>query len=233
MSLAESQARFLERLLAPAGEPSPGIAVYRRTLRGNRHEALRAAYPVVARLVGDAFFIEAAARFADEVPSRSGDLHEYGAGFDVFLGAYPHAASLGYLPDVARLEWAAFRCAFAPDPSPLDLAALAAIPIEERATVRFLPQPGTALFASGHPVVSIWEANQPPRDGEVEAAWQPETALVFRRGLQVVVSRVGPEARMLSRLLRGEALEAACETASDAESLPGWVQAGLFGGIAP
>jgi hypothetical protein len=231
MTLAESQQRFLDGLLSTAAS-SPGMEVYRRTLRANRHDALRASHPVVARLVGDAFFAEAAARFADDAPSRSGDLHEYGVGFAAFLGTYPHAASLPYLADVARLEWAVHRCTFAADPLPFELAALAAVPDAARGQVRFVPQAGTELLVSEHPVVSIWEANQPAGDGELAGPWRPETALAFRCGLRVVVRRVGPEAGMLSRLLGGEALETACVAPSDAASLPGWVEAGLFRGIA-
>lgn len=233
MTLAASQSRFLDRLRAPGEAMAPGMEVYRRTLQGNRHEALRASHPGVARLVGDAFFAEAAARFADAVPSGSGDLHEYGAGFAAFLETYPHAASLPYLADVARLEWAVHRASFAADPAPFDFAALAAVPVAEREQVRFLPQAGTHLIASEHPVVSIWEANQPAADGGLAGPWRPETAIVYRRGLQVIVGRVGPEAAMLSRLLQGEPVGSACEAPSDAAALPGWVEAGVFSGIAP
>lgn len=235
MTLAESQARCLERLLAPDADAAlaPGAEIYRRTLRANRRDALRTAHPVVARLVGEAFFAEAAARFAAVEPSRSGDLHEYGAGFAAFLGAYPPAMSLAYLPDVARLEWAVHRCAFAADPVAFDAGALAAVPPSRRERVRLVAQAGTALLACAHPVVSIWEANQPARDGELPGPWEAEVALVFRRGLSVVVSRVGPEAAMLSRLLGGGTLGEACVLPEDASALPRWVEAGLFRGIAP
>ena len=53
-----------------------------------------------------AFFGEAARQYIVGHPSLSGDLNDYGGEFAQFLAAYPHAADLPYLPDVARLEWA-------------------------------------------------------------------------------------------------------------------------------
>jgi hypothetical protein len=235
MTLARSQREFLARALATGahGACDPGLAVYRRTLGANRHMALAAAYPVVARLVGEAFFAEAAERFASSHPSRAGDLHEYGGELADFLASYPHAASLHYLADVARLEWAVHRCGFAADPQPFDAAALAAVPVDRRGEVRFRAQAGTALVASRHPIVAIWEANQAGRDGVPTRSWEAEVAVVYRRGLEVRVARAGAEAGLVARLLAGDPLAAACRDEADAAALPRWVEAGIFTGIVP
>ena len=100
---------------APARHPADaGRAVYRASVLSNFRAALAATYPVVRRLVGEAFFDEAARRFALANASRSGDLNEYGTEFPEFLAVYPHAASMAYLPDLARLEWARHECGQAP-----------------------------------------------------------------------------------------------------------------------
>jgi len=104
-ALGDFQARFLDEIFGDA-PLDPRRAVYRRNVLENLHGALAAAYPVVRRLVGEAFFREAAERFARVHPSRSGDLHRFGEGYGQFLSRYPHAAGLPYLPGVARLEWA-------------------------------------------------------------------------------------------------------------------------------
>ena len=57
---ADGDAGFASRL---AGEPSLALrrlGIYRRAVEANRRGALRSAYPVVARLVGEGFFAEAA-----------------------------------------------------------------------------------------------------------------------------------------------------------------------------
>ena len=86
-ALGELQAQFLDEIFGDA-PLDPRRAVYRRNVLANLHDALAAAYPVVRRLVGEAFFREAAERFARAHPSRSGDLHRFGEGFGQFLSRY-------------------------------------------------------------------------------------------------------------------------------------------------
>jgi hypothetical protein len=183
--LAALQRRFMERLFADgAADPDPRFAIYRRGAMANLQAALAAAYPVVRRLVGEAFFGEAAARFARAEPSGSGDLSAYGSAFASFLAQYPHARGLGFLPDVARLEWALHECSLAADGRRLDFAALAALDPERRGDVRLALHPAARLVHSAHPVLAIWDANQPGRDAIPARAAGPDRVLVHRDGLQ-------------------------------------------------
>ena len=89
--------------------PPRGVEVYRNNFRGNLHDTLETAYPVIVQLVGSDFFKWLARKFIEQYPSRSGNLHCYGsemADFLVHLAAVRH---LPYLPDMARLEWACHR----------------------------------------------------------------------------------------------------------------------------
>jgi hypothetical protein len=158
------------------------LGIYRHTMRGNRRAALRSAYPVVAALVGEAFFDEAADRFAEAEPSRSGDLHRFGPGLAAFLAAYPHAAGLPYLPDVARLEWAWHESFHAAEHAPLDFARLAGVPEERYGDLRFRLHPSARLVRSGHPVLAIWNAHQEGGTGaaDVDLDAGGERVLVFR-----------------------------------------------------
>src|SRR5262249_18523791 len=104
-ALVQLQREFVDGLYGEAVLEGRA-AIYQRNLLSNLRAALGAAYPIVRRLVGDAFFNEAADRFARVHPSTSGDLHRYGESFPDFIAAYAPARSLEYLPDVARLEWA-------------------------------------------------------------------------------------------------------------------------------
>lgn len=190
-SLARTQAEFLEAVLDPRGAAlSPGLEVYRRTVRANLGGALAAAYPVVLRLVGDAFFAEAAQRYVRANPSRSGDLHDYGATFGAFLEVYEPARKLAYLPDVARLEWACHESHHAADAQPFEFAALARVATQSLGEVRFQLHPAARLLRSFHPVAAIWEANQPPRDGTPDRLDGPDHVLVRRVELQVRVERI-------------------------------------------
>jgi hypothetical protein len=201
-ALRASQRAFLDEILA-TGECAPGMEVYRRGVAENQRGALAAAFPVVQRLVGEAFFREAASRYARACPSRSGDLHEFGAGMARFLETYPYAAGLPYLADVARLEWALHEAFHAADAAALDLAALAAVPGERHAELRFALHPSVRRIASDHPVLAIWEANQASRDGTPERGG-PERVLVARADGVARPRAVGePEWLLLESLAEG------------------------------
>jgi hypothetical protein len=205
--LADTQARFLDDIYGE-GPLDAAREIYRRNMLANLLDALAATYPVVRRLVGGAFFGEAAARFARASPSRSGDLHRFGGGFAEFLADYPHAASLPYLPDVARLEWAVAGAFHAADPGHVDFARLAAAPEAERIHVRFRLQAGARLLSSAFPIAAIWEANQADRDGTPGRESGAEHVLVHREGFVVRVRAVGElDWRFLRAVAAGTSLE--------------------------
>jgi len=221
MSLEKLQRDFLGAILAAQEPADARLAVYHRGARANRGGALAQAYPVVARLVGDAFFAEAAARFGDAFPSRSGDLHAYGAEFATFLARYPHAADLEFLPDVARLEWAVHEARHAAEGEAFDFAGLGAVPAQHVSLVRIRLQPCVRLVASEHPILAIWEANQAGRDGTPALVEGPQRVVVRRtRSLEVVpVALAAGEWALLEAFSRGATLAAAaaeCERAGQA-----------------
>jgi hypothetical protein len=209
-SLVRLQQRFMDALFADAAPAEHGLGLYRRAVLANLHAALAATYPVVERLVGPAFFREAAGRFALASPSRAGDLDLFGADFAAFLAAYPFARPLEYLGDVARLEWAVHESAVAADAAGLDLEALVAIPEARQGEIRFRLHPSVRLLQSPHPVVALWEANQRGRDGTPERTEGPDAVLVWREALEVRVLRIEPpEWAFLEALAGGATLERA------------------------
>lgn len=224
-SLLDLQRVFGDALLGAGGAPS--MAVYRGNVFGNWHGALAGAYPVVRRIVGEAFFEAMARDFARAHSSHSGDLNQYGAPLARFFETYPETLDLPYLPDVARLEWLVHRAWFAADAAPFDLSR----PTEVRLA------PASALMESDWPVASIWEAHQEGgRPERVNLGSGPERALVHRSHWRVEVTslRAG-DFRFLSQLQAGAALGAALETALGEDpgfvprvALATWVQAGVL-----
>lgn len=206
-ALAAAQAEFLAAVLGASEPADPGLAAYRRSILGARSGALAAAHPVTQRLVGEAFFAEAARRYALSTPSSSGDLHAYGKDFADFLEAYPYAQGLPYLPDVARLEWAVHECSHASDGEGFDVASLAAVPPRDLESLRFTLHPAARLVASPHPVLAIWEANQADRDGTPARLEGGERVLVRREGRKVSPVCLGePEWALLAAFSRGASL---------------------------
>ncbi|MGZ5034085.1 MAG: HvfC/BufC family peptide modification chaperone [Usitatibacter sp.] len=237
-ALALLQREFLAAIFDAAPVSDGGIATYRRNVLGNLHNALASTYPVIERLVGDAFFREAAEQYARACPSVSGDLHEFGASFASFLESYAHAAALAYLPDVARLEWAVHESFHAADGAPLDYGRLGRVAPESYGALRFHLHPAVRFVSSVHPVLAIWEANQPGRDGTPERDAAPERVLVRRDGFVVRPELVGErDWNFLAALDLGATLEEAGnaigESAEEflADALARHASAGIIAGF--
>jgi hypothetical protein len=195
-----------------------GLAVYRDSIAAVRERALRSAFPVVARLVGDAYFAEAARRHALASPPASADLNRYGEAFAAFLAGYEHASDLPWLADVARLEWAVHESLRAADAPALDFAALARVPEVERAGLTLALHPGVRLVRCAWPVLAIWEANQEGRDGTPDRDEGADDVLVWREGGTVRLERIEPgQAALLEGIARGDSLGEAVERAGDAD----------------
>jgi hypothetical protein len=228
-----------EGLLRPGGIAAASrVGVYRNNARSNWRGALQAAYPVVLALVGEPFFNEAADRLAEAQPSRSGDLHRFGGGFAEFLATYPHASELGYLPDVARLEWAWHESFHAAEHDMLELERLARVAPEDYGSLRFRLHPSARLVRSGFPVFSIWQANQEgfTGDGRIDPAAGGEQVLVFRGDLDTrLFALETADWHFLHNLVQGLSLEEAADHDSLAgneaflgEALRRWVGEGVI-----
>jgi len=230
-SLRELQAAFADALIAgdasapafatvPAEHAIERLAVYRRSVFANYRNALGATYPVVARLVGAPFFGAAVDAFVRAHPSTSGDLNVYGDAFAQFLERYAPAASLPYLPDVARLEWAqdeANRAAETEATPDEVLARLAALAPESLPDVRLALAPACRLVASPYPVLRIWQSNQDGYAGDDPIALDEggDALLVRREAAGVTIERLAAaEYAWLEGLAQGATLGAAIDAAA-------------------
>jgi hypothetical protein len=177
--------------------PADRLNIYRNTFIAGVTKALRLSYPAVHRLVGNDFFEGAAALFIAQHPPGAAYLDEYGADFPQFLRGFRPAASLKYLADVARLEWAVNRAIHAADMEPLDLARLEALLPEDHVRVLFVPHPSIALLRTDYPVDVIWRGVLGGDDAALTAVdlrSGPVCLLVERGATSVEVSRLDPDA---------------------------------------
>jgi putative DNA-binding protein len=200
--LAHVQSAFAEALLDRAsGAPAPlcgaarrraerRFAVYRNNVLTGLVSALAARFPVVQRLVGDEFFREMARIYVTLEPPRSPILLQYGETFAAFIDAFAPAAPIPYLGDIARLEMARGHAYHAPDIVPLAAQRFASLPAEGLARMRVKLHPSVSIISSGHPVYSIWYANQDMDRYVPIAPWAPEAALVARPDLDVEVHKL-------------------------------------------
>ncbi|MEP6503370.1 MAG: DNA-binding domain-containing protein [Betaproteobacteria bacterium] len=197
------------------------LAIYRANMVAAADKALSAACPVVRQVVGEEFFHALAREYQREHPSTSGDLGDFGAEFPHFLDTFEHTRSLPYLPDLARLEWAAHRAYGAADGVAWDPAALAAVEVERQEQIRLHWSPGLAVVDSPYPIVRIWTIHQPGHGGEFAVDWDvAERALVARDGFAVTVAAIGVgDAAFLRASFGGAPLGDAAAAALQADPL--------------
>ncbi len=200
--------------VAMAYDVSVGLAVYRNNYRGNLHDALAGAYPVILQLVGADFFRRLARDFITAYPSRNANLYDYGAPLSEFLHDYAPTQMLTYLPDVAALEWACHRAYLAADASTLNLAELAAVHPDNYARLHLQLHSGCFLIRSSYPIAAIWQAHQSTlaADFSLDLTQGGGSLLVTRQHHKVVIETLAAaDADWLNALLAGQSLGAASE----------------------
>ena len=181
--------QLLSEVMAGKLTPEARLGVYRHNVFSNLSNALAALYPVIQRIVGEAFFTEATHHFIAAHPSPSGDLNQYGAAFADFLASYPHASELPYLPDVARLEWRWHLAFHAADAEPLALTVFQTIPQDAWGATKFSLAPSVSMLTSAYPLLQIWLVNQPEFNDDWEINWDIVDAyfLIGRQENDVII----------------------------------------------
>jgi len=192
------------------------LGLYRGNVQANAEKALANAFPICRMLVGEDFFRGIAAAYASRVPSRSGDLNEYGAAFAKFVADFAPAHELSYLPDVAHLEWQVHLAHYAADAPRFDPGSLLGVSEAEFGERGVRLHSACAIVASRWPLARIFEIHQPDYAGafavDLDAGGGP--VLVYRPEFRV---RVRPltagDARFLDaareRMTVAQALDAA------------------------
>ena len=170
-SFADGQAQFAGAILdplaalptglvGPDGRPSAKrFAVYRNNVIAGLIETLKAAYPVIHRLVGEEFFAAMAGLYARAEPPATPIMLDYGAGFPRFIGQFEPAAALPYLQDVARLERGWVEAYHAVDAPPLTLAGFSRVLPGDLPTLRLVLHPSIRVVRSTFPIMKIWQTN--------------------------------------------------------------------------
>lgn len=212
----------LHSVAADGLDPGARLSIYRNTATATLVKALQLSFPAIQALVGPEFFEGAARRFIEAEPPRGAWLDAYGSTFPDFLAELPQAASLAYLPDTARLEWAVTSVLHAPDAPTLDLGSLARRQASQPGDLRFVPHPAVRLLRAAFPVDAIWRAVLDHDDAAL-AAIDPTTGPVW---LRIQRTPLGPAAERLSEaqwrfacaLFAGQALSAALEEAGSPEA---------------
>lgn len=201
-------------------DPARRFAVYRNNVIVSLVAALADSFPVVRRLVGEAFFEAMAAVHVRAQPPASPVLADYGAGFADWLDGFAPAQSLPYLADMARLEHARVMAYHAADAAPLQAEVIAARVADAQRLPGSWPMlhPSCRVLRSRYAIAALWAAHQ--RDGEMPPIDidQPGATLVLRDpgDAVLVIALDDGAAAFCAALQRGETLAAALHAAEAA-----------------
>jgi len=227
-----AQGEFCAALLDPALPCPPGLvawngsdvmprlAVYRNNVISSLVDALGQTFPVVLELVGVAFFRAMASEFVRAAPPRSHILAFYGAAFPHFMSEFGPARPVPYLADVARLDLARVRVYHAADAQPVapQAVGLAMASQDRVGELRLDIHPAVQVVQSPFAIVSLWAAHQDAGDPGAVDPVHPESALVLRDGLDVLVLRLSAgAAEFITALQQQHGLAEAVAVATDAE----------------
>lgn len=216
---------------------SEHLAIYRNAVLGTMLRAMANIYPVCKQLVGEDFFDAMTRFYVRGNPSQSPDLGDYGASFADFISVFEPAAALGYLPDVARLEWAWHTAFHAQNERGLDIEALGTVPEYALENIRFSMPASASLLESDYPIHRIWQVNQPDWAGDqsVDLDQGGVRLIIWRQGYDMRVDPLSPtEWQFLTDIAAGYTLgEMGDEkNAPDIETLlPRCVQRGWIAGF--
>ncbi|QBM27326.1 putative DNA-binding domain-containing protein [Hydrogenophaga pseudoflava] len=237
-----ADARLTALLDTRHAQSARGLVAYRSNGHAMAERALRAAYPVIAAMLGNPSFELLARDLWHTHPPRGGDLAQWGDALPGFLQANDQLSDVPYLGEVARAEWALHRAGSAADAEP-DLPSFARLASEDPHGLTLSLSPGTTVIGSRFPVASLVTAHLFGDPSLAEAAQRlrdgiGEPALVWRQGLRPRIAAIDPSAAALVQALQAGAdlagaLDAACaaDTEPPAFDFSAWLTATVTDGL--
>ncbi len=238
MSLQNLQLEFIEALFNEqtsttlAVQPKNNLNIYRNNIQSTLIETLQEIYPLIVKLVGQDFFRLTAQEYIKRYPSRSGDLHEYGAYFSDFLAEFEPLHDLIYLVEVAQFEWICHTLYSAPDHPDFDRKKLADISPDNYDQLHFSVNPASQLRRFYYPILRIVDLCKKDAAQTLDVDAGGANLLIIRSQTDLsLIPLTHAEFTFLDMLSEGksvsESLNTAClldNTFNLEKKLPEWIQ---------
>lgn len=235
MTPRRDQGEFRSALLDPGVAVPDGLTdgrgnattkrfnVYRNNVTVALSDAMRTAFPVLLKLIGDQTFDQLALLFVRAHPPTSPLMMHYGAALPAFLDGFAPLSHIGYLPDVARLELAMRRSYHAADATPFAADVLAQIAPDVLMSSKLSFAPAVEVIPSHWPLFDIWRYNSVAGAPKPRAVAQ--TVLVTRAEFDPEPHSLAPDqAAWIAAVQDGATLsvaqDAACAANPDFDLVP-------------
>ena len=219
------QNTFRQALLDPQAPRPAGLAdghgrqagrrfdVYRNNVTVALADALETAFPTIVKLVGAQNFKLRATAYQRQHPPTSPLMMFYGHEMPAFLETFEPTKTIGYLPDIARLELALRHSYHAADATPLDPAVLQSTPPDTLMASKLALAPAARLIRSKWPIHAIWAFNTLP--GAPKPTMAAQDTLILRPDLDPEPHLLPPGGgAFIAALLNEATLSHAIETAT-------------------
>lgn len=219
-------------------EPFPleqRLAVYRNNHQQGLVGVLCQTFGRCHAHVGDAYFVQLAQSYGRHYPPIHVRLNDYGQHFPEHLRQLqeqrPELAAMGYLADLAQLDWLCDRVYDAPERESWSVEAFNALDAEDQANARLCLSPDCLLMQSAWALSVLWGLH----GGETvhvdtDTLAQPEYLLVTRQDYKVRLDVLPEHIYLLLRAVqKGKVLQALVEEhAAGVAQLPtliakGWI----------
>jgi hypothetical protein len=209
--LPTNQTLFSQALLDPSvalvNISKSRLDIYRNNVTVSLVNALAETFKTCSAIVGEEFFNAMALHFVRQHPPKSPILTLYGAEFSAFIRDFSPAASVGYLADIADLEYGrvvAFHCV----DEVATQSALSQFALDTCITLKKSIQ----IIRSQYAIYNIWTSHYEEEALDPVVVDAPQNILIFRHQFSVEIIRISTvEANFFEQLQQGKSLLQACE----------------------
>ena len=157
------------------------LNIYRNNVFGSFCDVLELTYKITKQIVGDNYFKHLMNQYNQKYTSPSGNLEDYGEYFWQLIESLEVQHKLGYLKDIAKLEWFNNLSYLSREVRNINIKKLQSLSVDDFEELHFDLHPSCYLLSSKYPLYSIWFMNHNNTDQEINLEEKGEEFILIQR----------------------------------------------------